>query len=156
MSDLSAAIKQVCEEKGLTYEAVITTIESALSAAYRKDFGQKNQNIQVEFNDKDILKSKIYDVKTVVEDMPEEKLVDGENEDDITCEDIFEIIEMLTHLDSNSITKTELIYQLFFEKVPDGQVAKVSTTQNNSNEKQIPQKIVQYLINTKRSIQEIR
>lgn len=81
MSDLSSAIKQVCEEKGLTYEAVITTIESALSAAYRKDFGQKNQNIHVEFNDTDILKSKIYDVKTVVEDMPEVEESSSEEED---------------------------------------------------------------------------
>jgi hypothetical protein len=40
----------VCEEKGLSYEAVLATIESALAAAYRKDFGKKTQNIKVEFN----------------------------------------------------------------------------------------------------------
>src|SRR3989339_1912471 len=77
MSDLTNAIKQVCEEKGLSYDAVITTIESALAAAYRKDFGQKNQNIKVEFNE-DIAKSKVFDVKTVVEDMPEELLEEAE------------------------------------------------------------------------------
>jgi len=71
MKDIASAIRQICEEKALEYDAVIETIESALAAAYRKDFGQKNQNIKVEFND-DILKSKIFDVKTVVEDMPEE------------------------------------------------------------------------------------
>jgi transcription termination/antitermination protein NusA len=81
MSDLSNAIKQVCEEKGLSYEAVITTIESALAAAYRKDFGQKNQNIQISF-DPETAKSKIYDVKTVVEDMPEEVLVEGEESEE--------------------------------------------------------------------------
>ena len=47
MSDLTSAIKQICEEKGLSYESVIETIESALAAAYRKDFGEKNQNIKV-------------------------------------------------------------------------------------------------------------
>ncbi len=41
MSDLSNAIKQICEEKNLDKDSVITTIESALSAAYRKDFGEK-------------------------------------------------------------------------------------------------------------------
>lgn len=82
MSDLSAAIKQVCDEKGLSYEAVVTTIESALSAAYRKDFGQKNQNIHVEFNDKDIMKSKIYDLKTVVDDLPEEVVSEDHQEDE--------------------------------------------------------------------------
>ena len=72
MSDLTNAIKQICDEKGLGYEAVITTIESALAAAYRKDYGKKNQNIQVEF-DPETTKSKVFDVKTVVEDLPEEE-----------------------------------------------------------------------------------
>ncbi len=79
MSDLTNAIRQVCEEKGLSYEAVIETIESALAAAYRKDFGQKNQNIKVEF-DPETVKSKVYDVKTVVEDQPEEELMEDEEE----------------------------------------------------------------------------
>ena len=78
MSDLTSAIKQICEEKGLSYEAVIETIESALSAAYRKDFGTKNQNIKVEF-DPETTKSKVFDVKTVVEDLLEG--VEGEEEE---------------------------------------------------------------------------
>ncbi|MEA3463934.1 MAG: transcription termination factor NusA [Patescibacteria group bacterium] len=72
MSDLSNAIRQICDEKGLSYEAVAQTIESALAAAYRKDFGEKNQNIKVEF-DPETGKSKVFDVKTVVEDMPPEE-----------------------------------------------------------------------------------
>ncbi len=87
--DISSAIKQICEEKALSYDAVITTIESALAAAYRKDYGEKNQNIKVEFSD-DISKSKVFDVKTVVEDMPEEeevepfdaKAMEGKGKDD--------------------------------------------------------------------------
>lgn len=79
MSDLTSAIKQICEEKGLSYESVIETIESALAAAYRKDFGEKNQNIKVEF-DPETAKSKIYDVKTIVEDVPEEELAEAEEE----------------------------------------------------------------------------
>jgi len=83
MSDLSNAIKQVCEEKNLSYEAVIETIESALAAAYRKDFGVKNQNIKIEFDESDVAKSKVYDVKTVVEDLPEEEeVVEGEEVED--------------------------------------------------------------------------
>lgn len=70
MSEITSAIRQICEEKGLSYEAVITTIESALAAAYRKDFGQKNQNIHVEY-DPETTKTKIFDIKTVVEDLPE-------------------------------------------------------------------------------------
>ncbi|MFH1582697.1 MAG: transcription termination factor NusA [Candidatus Falkowbacteria bacterium] len=77
MSELSSAIKAICEEKNLSYEAVIATIEQALAAAYRKDFGQKNQNIKVEF-DPETGKSKVYDIKTVVEDMPEIEEIEGE------------------------------------------------------------------------------
>lgn len=70
MSEITNAIRQICDEKGLSYDAVITTIESALAAAYRKDYGQKNQNIHVEY-DPETTKTKIYDLKTVVEDLPE-------------------------------------------------------------------------------------
>lgn len=69
MSELMNAIKLICEEKNLNYEAVIEAIESALAAAYRKDYGDKNQNIKVRFNE-DLSKIKVYDVKTVVEDIP--------------------------------------------------------------------------------------
>jgi transcription termination/antitermination protein NusA len=79
MSDITNAIKQICDEKGLSYDAVIATIESALAAAYRKDFGKKNQNIKVEF-DPETSKSKVYDIKTVVEDMPEEAIIEGDEE----------------------------------------------------------------------------
>ena len=71
MSDIVNAIKQICEEKNLSYEAVIATIESALAAAYRKDYGEKNQNIKVEF-DPETSETKVYDLKTVVEDLPEQ------------------------------------------------------------------------------------
>ncbi len=84
MSELTSAIKAICEEKGLSYEAVIGTIESALAAAYRKDHGEKNQNIKVEFNSDDA-SSKVFDVKTVVEDVPEEEL--DENGEPIKIED---------------------------------------------------------------------
>lgn len=73
MSEITNAIKQICEEKGLSYEAVITTIESALAAAYRKDYGEKNQNIKVEY-DPETNATKVFDIKTVVEDVPEEEL----------------------------------------------------------------------------------
>ena len=50
MSELSNAIRAVCEEKELSYDSVLETIELSLAAAYRKDYGQKNQNIKVKFN----------------------------------------------------------------------------------------------------------
>ena len=48
-SPIYEAIKNICDEKGIAIEAVIETIQSALAAAYRKDFGEPNQNIKVNF-----------------------------------------------------------------------------------------------------------
>ncbi len=72
-SPIELAIRQICEEKGLAYESVIDAIEAALAAAYRKDFGDKNQNIEVKFNTEDGT-SRVFDIKTVVEDMDLEEL----------------------------------------------------------------------------------
>lgn len=66
------AIEQICQEKKLTKEQVLVAIEQALAAAYRRDYGEKNQNIKVEFNPVDG-SMKVFDVKTVVEDVPIEK-----------------------------------------------------------------------------------
>ncbi len=72
-SPIEQAIKQIVEEKGLQYEAVIDAIESALAAAYRKDFGDKNQNTEVKF-DPSNGSMQVWDVKTVVEDVDLEEL----------------------------------------------------------------------------------
>lgn len=73
-SNISQAIKVICDEKGIPYENVLETVKAALAAAYRKDFGNKLQNIQVEF-DPETGKLEAFDVKTVVEDVPEEELL---------------------------------------------------------------------------------
>ncbi|MFA5127023.1 MAG: transcription termination factor NusA [Patescibacteria group bacterium] len=67
-NNLSAAIKQICQEKNLSMEAVIGAIEAALAAAYRKEFGTPNQNVKVVFN-ADNGQTAVFDVKTVVEDV---------------------------------------------------------------------------------------
>ncbi|MBI5733759.1 MAG: transcription termination/antitermination protein NusA [Candidatus Kerfeldbacteria bacterium] len=65
-SPILMAIQQICEEKNIPVSAVVETIEQALAAAYRKDFGQKNENIKVEF-DPVTGGSRVFDVKLVVE-----------------------------------------------------------------------------------------
>ncbi|HOZ53641.1 MAG TPA: NusA N-terminal domain-containing protein, partial [bacterium] len=72
MSELISAIKQVCEEKKIEYDLVISAIEASLAAAYRKDYGNKLQNIKVNFN-AETGGAKIFDVKTVVDDLTEEE-----------------------------------------------------------------------------------
>ncbi len=72
MSEISSAIKQLCEEKSLDYKTVIEAVELALAAAYRKDYGERNQNIKVNF-DPETGKTEVFDVKTVFENLPEEE-----------------------------------------------------------------------------------
>lgn len=69
---IASAIKQICDDRGIPQEQVIEALEAALAAAYRKDFGEKNQNIKVEFDIK-TGGSRVFDVKTVVEDLPPEE-----------------------------------------------------------------------------------
>lgn len=72
-SPISQAIKQICDEKHIPYDSVVETIEAALAAAYRKDFGNKNQNIKTEFDPETYDGAtggiRVWDVKSVVEDM---------------------------------------------------------------------------------------
>ncbi|MFA6227746.1 MAG: transcription termination factor NusA [Patescibacteria group bacterium] len=70
-SPIQAAIQQICQEKNLDEAVVLRAIEAALAAAYRKDFGNKLQNIITEFDPK-TGEVKAFDIKTVVEDEPEE------------------------------------------------------------------------------------
>jgi N utilization substance protein A len=66
LQTIQQAIKQISAEKNLSEESITETINSALAAAYRKDFGQKNQNIIFEFESK-TGKMKVYDKKLVVD-----------------------------------------------------------------------------------------
>ncbi len=70
---IMAAIQQICDEKGLKKELVIETIEAALAAAFRKDFGSKDQNIKVQFIP-ETGGARVFDEKTVVEDFDLEEL----------------------------------------------------------------------------------
>ncbi len=63
---LEQALDQIAEEKGISREDLVSMIEASLAAAFRKDYGEKNQNIVVEF-DPENMGTKVFDVKTVVE-----------------------------------------------------------------------------------------
>jgi len=85
---LEQALEQIAEEKGISREEIIFMIEASLAAAFRKDYGQKNQNIVVEF-DPENLATRVFDMKTVVETPTEaeddpQKLVDVESAKELT------------------------------------------------------------------------
>jgi N utilization substance protein A len=67
IQQFSSAIDQICEEKGISKEKVIETIEMAIAAAYKKDYGHKGQNIRASFDLK-TGKVKMYQLKLVVDE----------------------------------------------------------------------------------------
>jgi N utilization substance protein A len=63
----ASAIEQICEEKGISKEKVLETIEVAIAAAYKKDYGHKGQNIRASF-DLDSGAVRIFQVKQVLDE----------------------------------------------------------------------------------------
>lgn len=74
----SLAIDQICEEKGIPRDEVLKTIEMAIAAAYKKDYGRKGQIIKAKF-DEETGEIKISQVKIVVD---KDMLKDSEKEED--------------------------------------------------------------------------
>ena len=66
LKDLSRAVKQVADEKGLPAEKVLDAIESSIAAAYKKEYGERGEVIRAKLD----LKTgelKFWRVKTVVD-----------------------------------------------------------------------------------------
>ena len=80
---LEQALQQIEDEKGIPRAEILGMIEASLAAAFRKDYGTKDQNVQVEFSP-ETLSVKVFDVKEVVADREE-----GETEEE-TEEDEFD------------------------------------------------------------------
>ncbi len=64
-SQFLAAINQLCDEKGIPKDKVIETIKAALRAAFRKDYGNREQNIEVDLSEKSE-RATVYLIKDVV------------------------------------------------------------------------------------------
>ena len=65
-SQFQAAINQLCSEKNLPKEEVLESIKAALKTAYKKDYGNREQEIEVELSESGE-NATIYQVFTVVE-----------------------------------------------------------------------------------------
>ncbi|HCP08627.1 MAG TPA: transcription termination/antitermination protein NusA [Candidatus Moranbacteria bacterium] len=77
LGDFGSAISALCDEKGISKEKVIETIEAALAAAYKKDYGKKGQNIRAVFNEKSG-DTKFFLVKEVVDETLREFVTEEE------------------------------------------------------------------------------
>ncbi len=50
LKNFTSALSQIAEEKGISKERVIETIESAIAAAYKKDYGERGQVIKAKLD----------------------------------------------------------------------------------------------------------
>ncbi|MDP2864485.1 MAG: transcription termination factor NusA [bacterium] len=67
LKSFTLAISQIAEEKGISKEKVIETIEQAYAAAYKKDYGERGQVIRAKISPESG-EVKFWQVKLVVDD----------------------------------------------------------------------------------------
>ena len=67
-SPFMTALEELAEERGLPVETVVETVESALAAAYRKDYGKSGQVIRAKLNPNDITHTEMFQVFEVLEE----------------------------------------------------------------------------------------
>lgn len=72
-----SSIKQIAEEKGIPEEKVIETIEAAIGAAYKRDYGKKGQIIKAKL-DSETGNIDISQIKFVIEGVDKDGYVIGE------------------------------------------------------------------------------
>ena len=68
-----AAVRQLCNEKNLPEEIIMDIVKAALRTAYRKDYGTKDQIIDVDIDPKTEHVS-IYVVRTVVDEVEDDEI----------------------------------------------------------------------------------
>lgn len=66
LNEFELAINQICEEKGIPKDDVKEAMEMAIASAYKKDYGEKGERYESEFDLK-TGKSRIFRVEEVVE-----------------------------------------------------------------------------------------
>lgn len=69
----AAAIAQLCDEKGISKDKVIDTIKAAIRAAYKKDYGTRDMNVDVDLDDNSG-NATVFAVKTVVKTIENDEL----------------------------------------------------------------------------------
>lgn len=86
LGEFGSAIMQIAEEKGIPKAIVIETIEAALAAAYKKDYGKRGQRIHAKFSEVSG-DAKFFLVKDVVDETLREFVEGNESENEIDTEE---------------------------------------------------------------------
>ena len=76
--EFTSAVNQIAEEKGIAKEVIEEVVGQALAAAFRKDYGGKNQNIRCLLN-LDTGRARFFDVKKVIDLKARQAALEAEN-----------------------------------------------------------------------------
>jgi N utilization substance protein A len=100
------AINQIADEKGLPRDTIIDAVEAALAAAYKKDYGDKDQEVRVKLNE-ETGAIKVFISKAVVaDDTPEEdfnELLHVRLQDALKTDKNAKVIELTATTDEEEI-----------------------------------------------------
>lgn len=69
----AAAIAQLCDEKGIAKDTVMDTIKAAIRAAFKKDYGTRDMNVDVDL-DENSGNATVFAVKTVAKTVENDEL----------------------------------------------------------------------------------
>nr|MBP7899044.1 transcription termination/antitermination protein NusA [Candidatus Gracilibacteria bacterium] len=69
----AAAIAQLCDEKGISRDKVVETIKAAIRAAYKKDYGTRDMNVDVDL-DENSGNATVFAVKMVAKEVENDEL----------------------------------------------------------------------------------
>src|SRR3989344_5613410 len=67
LKSFASAIQQIADEKGISREKIFETIEMALAAAYKRDYGRRGQIVRAKM-DPDTGKVEVKQIKIVVDE----------------------------------------------------------------------------------------
>lgn len=91
LGQFGSAIAQICEEKGIDKNRVMETVEAALSAAYKKDYGRKGQLVIAKLDEKtgevsfkqlkEVVDDKNRNLKNLVSDEEEDEEIKKKREE---------------------------------------------------------------------------
>ncbi len=100
-----SAIKQIAEEKGISEKSVLETIEAAIAAAYKRDYGKKGQ----------IIKAKLDMESGKLEMTQTSYVVEGVDEDKEPCDRVRRASRVVP---SSSLLSTAVLASVVVESAP--------------------------------------
>src|SRR5258708_23943057 len=79
IKELSKAVKQVAEEKGLAPETIMEVIESSIDAAYKREYGERGEVVKCKVDQK-TGELKFWQAKKVVDETTVRFVEEGEEQ----------------------------------------------------------------------------